>query len=129
MNLPLKKFFAYWIPAIILMIVIFMFSSIQNLRVESLGTFDFMLRKVAHMVEFGALAVLYMRIFKVYGKQRFLYWCLAFLMSSAYASTDEWHQTFINSRNGNPIDLCIDAAGALLALMWYCTYTKSQNKK
>ena len=42
---------------------------------------------------------------------------LAFLIASLYAVTDEYHQTFVEGRNGSPIDWAIDSAGAALATL------------
>jgi VanZ family protein len=42
---------------------------------------------------------------------------LAFLISSAYAATDELHQSFVEGRHGTPVDWAIDTAGAGLAAL------------
>ena len=43
---------------------------------------------------------------------------VGFLISSGYAATDELHQTFVEDRNGNPVDWLIDTAGAgLMAIL------------
>ena len=40
----------------------------------------------------------------------------AFAATIAYACTDEFHQTFVRGRHGSPIDVAIDALGALIGL-------------
>jgi VanZ family protein len=40
---------------------------------------------------------------------------LAFLVSCLYAATDELHQSFVDGRNGTPVDWVIDSAGAAVA--------------
>ena len=40
----------------------------------------------------------------------------AFGLAVAYACTDELHQTFVRGRHGTPVDVAIDAAGALIGL-------------
>ena len=43
---------------------------------------------------------------------------VALLLSSAYAATDELHQSFVEGRHGTPVDWMIDTAGAaLMALL------------
>ena len=37
---------------------------------------------------------------------------VAFLVTSAYAATDEFHQTFVEGRHGKVFDWLIDSAGA-----------------
>ncbi len=39
----------------------------------------------------------------------------AFLVASAYAVTDEWHQSFVEGRTASPIDWAVDTAGAAAA--------------
>ena len=90
--------------------VIFAFSSIPSLS-SGLGTWDYVLRKCAHMTEYAILAVLLVR---ATGSYRW-----AFLLAVAYAGTDEFHQTFVRGRHGSPIDVGIDAAGALIGIaLW-----------
>ncbi len=41
----------------------------------------------------------------------------ALLLSIVYAAADEVHQLFVSGRSGSPVDVMIDTAGALLALV------------
>jgi VanZ family protein len=88
--------------------VIFAFSSIPSLG-TNLGTWDYALRKLAHTAEYALLAVLLARATGSYA------W--AFALTVAYAGSDEFHQTFVRGRHGSPIDVGIDAAGALVGLV------------
>jgi VanZ family protein len=83
-----------WLPVLIWAGVIFAFSSVPSLN-SGLGTWDTVLRKGAHMT----------------GSQAW-----AFGVAVAYAATDEFHQTFVHGRHGSPIDVGIDAVGALIGL-------------
>ena len=67
-----------------------------------------MLRKCAHMTEYAMLALLLLRATGSYA------W--AFAAAVAYACTDEFHQTFVRGRHGSPVDVAIDALGALIGL-------------
>ena len=96
-----------WLPVLVWAAVIFAFSSIPSLN-SGLGTWDYVLRKCAHMTEYAILALLLLRATRSYG------W--AFALAVAYSATDEFHQTFVRGRHGSPIDVCIDAAGALIGL-------------
>jgi VanZ family protein len=87
--------------------VIFAFSSIPSLS-SGLGTWDLVLRKLAHMTEFAILAVLLVRATGSYA------W--AFGLTVAYAASDEVHQLFVRGRHGSPIDVGIDAVGAAIGL-------------
>jgi VanZ family protein len=94
--------------------VIFALSSVPSLSTH-LGTWDTILRKCAHMTEYAILAVL---IARAAGSST-----AAFGLTVAYAATDEWHQTFVRGRHGSPIDVGIDAVGALIGL-WVLSRTR-----
>jgi VanZ family protein len=96
-----------WLPVLVWAAVIFAFSSVPSLN-SGLGGWDYVLRKGAHMTEFAILAVLLMRATASY------LW--AFPLAVAYAATDEVHQTFVRGRHGSPLDVAIDAVGALIGL-------------
>lgn len=91
-------------------------SEIQIL--ETVKMLGYPVRKLAHMTEFGILAVLLFRVSKYYtqintNKKRFWF---SWLGTVAYAATDEFHQLYVPGRSGNLFDVCVDAAGAFLAL-------------
>jgi VanZ family protein len=96
-----------WLPVVVWAAVIFAFSAVPSLN-SGLGTWDFVLRKCAHMTEYAILAALAWRALRSYG------WAFAFAV--AYACTDEFHQSFVRGRHASPIDVLIDAAGALVGL-------------
>jgi VanZ family protein len=96
-----------WLPVLVWAGVIFAFSSIPSLN-SGLGTWDYVLRKGAHMTEYAIFAVLLVR-----ATGSFL-WAFAFAIS--YAASDEVHQLFVRGRHGSPIDVAIDAVGALIGL-------------
>jgi VanZ family protein len=41
----------------------------------------------------------------------------AFVVAVAFAASDEWHQSFVPSRQGSPWDVLLDAGGAAVALV------------
>ena len=96
-----------WLPVVVWAGVIFAFSSIPSLSTH-LGTWDLVLRKLAHMTEYAVLALLLLRATGSY------VW--AFGLTAGYACTDEFHQTFVRGRHGSPVDVGIDAVGALIGL-------------
>jgi VanZ family protein len=99
-----------WLPVLIWAAVIFAFSSIPSLN-SGLGGWDYVLRKCAHMTEYAILAILLVRATASY------LW--AFPLAVGYAVTDEIHQLFVRGRHGSPVDVAIDAVGALIGLaLW-----------
>jgi VanZ family protein len=91
------------------MALIFFLSGQSNLATD-LGAIDLILRKIAHMVEYGLLWFLWWRALG-YGDR-----LPAVLIALGYAMTDELHQGFVDGRHGTPVDVFIDTIGIAIAL-------------
>ena len=102
-----------WVTPLVAMGVIFFFSAQPSLD-SGLGTIDTVGRKIIHFCEYGLLCFLWWRALRERISMRAAL-ISAVLITSAYAATDEWHQTFTEGRHGSPIDWAIDTAGALTA--------------
>ena len=104
-----------WLPPLVLMGVIFFLSHQPSLD-SGLGWIDFVGRKVLHFAEYALLCFLWWRpLATLVSPARAA--ALAFAIASGFAITDEYHQSFIEGRNGSPIDWAIDAAGAAAAAL------------
>ncbi len=99
---------ARFLAPLALMGLIFFLSAQPDLN-SGLGGWDTLLRKVAHMAEFGLLWWLWMRALR--GRA-----VLAAVIAIGYAITDEIHQTLVDGRVGSPVDVAIDAAGVGIAV-------------
>ena len=97
-------------PPLLLMAVIFALSAQPGLD-SGLGVWDDVLRKLAHMVEFGLLWALWWRALGYDGCAP----ALAVAITLLYAVSDELHQGFVPNRVASPADVAIDAAGVGLA--------------
>ena len=100
-----------WIPPVAVMGLIFFLSAQPDLS-SGLGSWDILLRKVAHASVYAALTFLWWRALRAIGDQGHRPVAAAWLVAIAYSTTDEWHQTFVTGRHGSPADVLIDAAGA-----------------
>jgi VanZ family protein len=99
-------------PPLALMGLIFFLSAQPDLS-SGLGDVDLVLRKLAHMTEYGLLWLLWHRALG--GRAP---WAAA-AITVLYACTDELHQTVVEGRHGTPVDVLIDAAGvAIAATLW-----------
>lgn len=96
--------------------LIFAASSRPDLRVSDDDLVDLILRKLAHMVVFGVLAMLISRAISLDRPATWRTALAAWMLTLAYASSDEWHQTFVQGRSGAPRDIMIDMLGATIAL-------------
>ncbi len=102
-----KKILNLWLPVIIWMGLIFFLSSIPDLQSGLEKTYDLILRKIAHLTEYG---VLFMLLSRPLNKS--LKWVLFF--SILYSFSDEFHQSFVPGRNMALADICFDSAGVFL---------------
>ena len=90
------------------MALIFYLSAQPNLS-SGLGAWDTVLRKGAHMAEYGVLWLLWWRAL------RYTRPALAVAITVGYAITDEVHQSTVAGRHGAVSDVAIDALGVGLA--------------
>jgi VanZ family protein len=97
-----------WLPVVAWAAVIFTLSSIPHLS-TGLGTWDYILRKCAHVTEYAILGAL---LYRAVGRE-----APAFLAAVAYAATDEFHQHFVRGRHASPVDVAIDAVGVAFGLL------------
>ena len=102
------------ITKIVLSVISFFFGE-QTAGALPADTLEFLIRKAAHMTEYAILFLLYCHALRVSGVKHAA--LTALLMSAAYAASDEFHQSFTNGRGPSPIDVCIDTAGASIALL------------
>jgi VanZ family protein len=132
------RFFRYYLPPLILAAIIL---SAANDRLSSeetgqtlvsiLGAFlqaslhpdayealNFVMRKTAHLTEYGLLAALAFRALRVEQRGwRFGWGAGALSYVIAVASADEWLQSRTLLRTGTPADVVVDACGAIVALL------------
>lgn len=120
----LKIFILYWLPAFIVMAVIFALSSRQRINVSDTKAVNFSLFKTLHVLEYALLYFLLFRAFlKSLGKKkRKKAYLFAVIVSVLYAISDELHQTFTPTREGSPRDIVIDTIGIYLMFQYTKKY-------
>jgi len=97
-----------WAPVVLWAALIFALSSIPDLG-TGLGTWDLVLRKLAHFAEFGVLGAHLARATRNEP--------VAIALGALYAATDELHQSFVSGRHGSPVDWTIDTAGVVVGVL------------
>jgi VanZ family protein len=111
-------------PAIIVMAIIFGFSSIPAQAMPSFGVWDLIIKKASHALGYATLTFAF---FYAYRFQR-KYIGLAIVFSILYALMDEFHQSFVPGRHASLIDaLVIDTGGSLLAGLIFWATGRSRN--
>ena len=122
-----KTFLNYFL-LLIWMGVIFYLSNQPDLKSGLESWLDFVLRKAAHITEYGILAFLAWRAFRgreerisgVLGNRvskRPLALVIAIIFAFIFSISDEYHQSFVHGRVGSPVDVLIDSAGIAIAAL------------
>jgi VanZ family protein len=115
-----------WIPAIIMMVLIFLASSTPSVDLPSYGFWDTFVKKGGHMTGYGLLALTYWYGFNFDKKKGWLAWLLAVL----YAASDEFHQSFVPGRHPSIVDVFLfDGGGAALALSAMAIWFRARKQK
>jgi VanZ family protein len=113
--MPPLRGLSLWLPPLLLMAVIFVLSAQPNLD-SGLGLIDLIGRKLIHFGVYALLCFLWWRaLASVTSPGRAA--LAALILSSAYAVTDEYHQSLVDGRSGDALDWAIDTAGATLAAL------------
>lgn len=143
---PLRTALIYWIPALIVGLLISSFSTHyfsdqQTGRMilpalhwlfpwasqHQLRLMHAAIRKLAHFTEFGVFSFTVFHGIRAGRAGWRVSWALtAVLIAAGYASIDELHQLFVPLRHASPRDVAIDTTGALLAQVSVWWYAKSK---
>lgn len=115
LNQKVKIVIFYWFPVFLWCALIYYLSSIPSLRSELPNYLDLLFRKIAHITEFAVLTILFFRAASLnMGRRRALFYAVLFAFT--FASSDEYHQTFVYGRSGNAGDVIIDSMGIFLSV-------------
>ena len=70
-------------------------------------------RVIAHFSEYAVLAALWIwALVPALGRRGLI---AAVAISVAYAASDEWHQSFVEGRDSDPVDFVVDCCGIAFA--------------
>ena len=130
-SFDIRRILILWGPVLLWMAVIFMLSAQSGLGGQQWPPWLQALRKTGHVAEYAALGVLL-------GRALLLTWCekgsierpsrsllrqawqLGVVLSTLYAISDEFHQSFVPQRGAHIEDVMIDALSATAALgIWF----------
>jgi len=103
----------YWLPPLLLMAFIFYLSAQPDLPHAPGEALDAFVKKLAHA---GVFALLFMLFSRAWRRHLPLSRSLdvSWLLTAAYAVSDELHQSFVPGRHARLYDVAIDVGGALL---------------
>lgn len=127
---------SHWVPLIAWMLVIFTASTDLGSAAHSarllvpflrwinpqispagIEVAHFIVRKAAHLAEYAVFALLLLRALHSTTRRAFARQAaIALAVAAFYAATDEFHQSFSDSRTASPQDVMIDCCGAVLGI-------------
>lgn len=106
------KILKFWLPPILWGLIIFSFSSFPVATATEIYWKDFIIKKTAHIIEYGILAtLLYRAIVNSEVDKKKAMW-ISVLIAFLYGLTDEFHQSFTPGREPKLRDVIIDTTGA-----------------
>jgi len=135
-----RSFLLYWLPVLLWMSLIFGMSTDvgaprhtsrflrpilrwfnPDVSDETIRSIQLGIRKAAHVTEYAVLSLLVWRARRKPARGDGRPWnradaCVAFCIAVLFAVSDEWHQSFVPSREGHLRDVLFDSFGAALGL-------------
>ncbi len=140
-----------WLPAVIMMGIIFYFSSKpaavsgesslaisqrivkiyeeatdtqieEAKRADALDQVDHIVRKTAHFVEYAVLAAAVALHFTLWKEGKGWRLGVPILITALYAATDELHQVFVPGRSGQLSDVILDSCGAVAGVLFFALF-------
>ena len=122
--MPITHRLLRWVPALVMMAVIFILSAMPASKVPTFGTYDVYIKKIGHAVGYGLLGAAYYYALPT-SLPRSVRWVAALALSLGFALSDEFHQSFVSGRTSSMRDVAIDGLGAVLALFLAAGYSSS----
>ena len=108
----LKGWVWRWLPALVMMALIFSASSLTKKELPNFGAWDLLTKKGGHALGYALLGAVYFRGLTTGRRPSWRLAAIALAAAALYAVTDEFHQRFVSGRTSSPVDVVIDACGA-----------------
>ncbi|MDZ4385231.1 MAG: VanZ family protein [Candidatus Moranbacteria bacterium] len=116
-----------WLAVLVWLAVIFGLSAMEGHDIRPFNLFYFIERKAFHIIEYFILNfLLYWAFSRNISQKRAL--LFSSILAVLYASSDEWHQTFVFGRTGTPRDVAIDLIGIVLAAILILKFNQWKKK-
>ncbi len=117
-----------WLPALAMMSLIFLASSMPASRLPYFGLLDRFLKAGGHAIGYGFLSLAYFYALppRLSAGYRML---MSLVMSLLFALSDEFHQSFVEGRTSSLGDVAIDGIGAAVALLLFSVYPSNSNSE
>jgi VanZ family protein len=107
-----------WLAVLLWMGAIFAISATPSIATPFEPTYDFTLKKLAHVTIYGILTVLLFNALRFHIRHKGHALLIAAVVAILYAFSDEWYQTFVPGHEGTLRDVAINAVGAVGMSVW-----------
>lgn len=111
-----------WFPPAVWMLLIFILSSQSHLPGPAGAAPNFLAHKIMHLVVYAVLYALLYRAINMQKKKTIRDWILPLILTTIYAATDEFHQSYVPGRTPAFHDIGYDILGASIALLMLQQY-------
>jgi hypothetical protein len=117
-----------WLPALVMMTLIFLASSRTKSQLPNFGRWDLLGKKGGHALGYALLGAAYLWGLAAGRRPGWRLAVLALAGAALYAVTDEFHQRFVSGRTSSPVDVLIDTCGAAAGLAaWAFIQTRARS--
>jgi VanZ family protein len=119
------------LPLFLWTFLIFFGSSLPPAQASDNGLIDFAVHKLAHLLEYGILYLLYYKsvVGNIWEKRPDKIF-QALLFVAVFGAADEYHQSFVPGRSPRVADVIIDFLGGLSGLfVWWSLRRLAQKKQ
>ena len=106
----------FWLPVVLWAAVIFTFSTWPTKKSSEFYLWDFIVKKTAHVVEYGIFTILIYRALKASGVNKLEAAVYAVILAIMYGMSDEFHQSFTPGREPKVRDVVIDSFGSMISM-------------
>jgi len=124
--MSLARMAGRWLPALIMMVLIFLLSSLPASALPYFGRWDVLVKKASHALGYAMLALAYHGALPRSLAPGYR-WLTALFMAALFALSDEFHQSFVDGRTSSLRDVAIDSLGAAVALSGRLIYSSTSS--
>jgi VanZ family protein len=118
------KFLRRWSSALVMMTIIFFFSSIPANEMPNFSRADLLVKKSGHVFVYSLLALACWYGFEWQRNRLWHAWLITFF----YAVLDEFHQSFTLGRHPWWVDVVLDSLAAAVVLLLFNWWRERKNK-
>ena len=122
----------HYLPPLMLMVLIFILSSIpmdgESEHLKFLMELKPTVQNLLHIPLFGLLAYLWLNALTKNGCPAKKKLIITIIITVSYGLLDEFHQTFVPGRHGSLIDILLNLVGILMGILFFSFY-RSRKKR